>query len=95
MPTWNTRDGTIYGMRKTTVYLPDELELELEAETTAIGISKAEFIRQSIAEKIAASSRPKRDLTLPVFNSGRGRSLTPEEMDDAIYQQIKKKVGRR
>ncbi len=44
--------GTIYGMRKTTVYLPDEIKSGVEREAQLRSCSEAEFIRQAIAEAV-------------------------------------------
>ncbi|WP_455362527.1 ribbon-helix-helix domain-containing protein [Streptomyces sp. SYSU K21746] len=80
-------------MRKTTVYLPEELEIRLDAESAATGVSKAELIRQGIALLLDTSSRPRQSRPLPVFDSG--RPLTPDEMDDVVYEHIKERAARR
>jgi predicted transcriptional regulator len=80
-------------MMKTTVYLPEELELRLDAESAATGISKAELIRRAIATWLDTSARPKSSRPLPVFHSG--RALTADEMDDEIYEHIKDQTARR
>ncbi|MGW1296159.1 ribbon-helix-helix domain-containing protein [Streptomyces sp. NPDC002533] len=80
-------------MIKTTVYLPDELEVRLDAESSATGVSKAELIRRGIAMLLDSAERPKRSRELPVFDSGRPR--TPGEMDDAVYEHIKERAARR
>lgn len=80
-------------MVKTTVYLPDELELRLDAEAAATGVSKAELIRRGIAMLLDNSPRPRRSGPLPVFRSG--RAATVEEMDDAIYEHVKERSARR
>ncbi len=85
--------GTIYFMVKTTVYLPEDLEIRLEAESTASGVSKAELIRRGIAMLLNASARPDRAQPLPTFTSG--RPLTPEEMDEDIYRHIRDQARRR
>jgi hypothetical protein len=85
--------GTLYGMVKTTVYLPDELENRLDAEAIATGVSKAELIRRGIAMLLDASDRPKNNAPLPVFHSGRSRNA--DEMDNAIYDHIKQQSARR
>ncbi|MFJ1594413.1 ribbon-helix-helix protein, CopG family [Kitasatospora albolonga] len=36
-------------MKKTTVYLPEDLEVRLDAEAAATGVSKADLIRRGIA----------------------------------------------
>lgn len=85
--------GTLYGMVKTTVYLPEELEMRLDAEAAATGVSKAELIRRGIGMLLAVSDTPKRSAALPVFHSGRSR--TAREMDDDIYGHIKQRSARR
>ncbi|NUS42487.1 MAG: ribbon-helix-helix domain-containing protein [Mycobacteriaceae bacterium] len=80
-------------MTKTTVYLPAELEIRLDAEAAATGVSEAELIRRGIAMLLAASDRPRSDAPLPVFRSGQSRSA--DEMDDDIYQHIKQQSARR
>ncbi|MFB8025770.1 ribbon-helix-helix protein, CopG family [Streptomyces sp. NPDC056465] len=80
-------------MIKTTVYLPEELEVRLDAEASATGVSKAELIRRGIALVLDNAERPKRSDKLPVFDSG--RPLTPEAMDDAVYAHIKERAARR
>lgn len=85
--------GTIYGMQKTTVYLPEELDLRLEAEAQASGLSKAELIRRGVTALLEASDRPKRSGPLPVFDSGRPR--TAEELDDELRDQLASRAARR
>ncbi|MFI5715566.1 ribbon-helix-helix protein, CopG family [Nocardia sp. NPDC051750] len=80
-------------MNKTTVYLPDDLEVRLDAEASATGVSKAELIRRGIAMLLDASDRPRDSAPLPVFRSGRSRSV--DEMRDDIYGQIKQRSARR
>lgn len=81
-------------MVKTTVYLPDELELRLDAEAEASGVSKAELIRRGIAMLLDSSSRrPSQSQPLPVFRSG--KALSVDEMDARIYEHIKERSARR
>lgn len=60
--------GTIYSMRKTTVYLPDELKGALEREAGSRSCSEAELIREAISSLIEANAAPKPKL--PLFSSG-------------------------
>lgn len=78
---------------KTTVYLPDELEVRLDAEAAATGVSKAELIRRGIAMLLDTSARPKQSQPLPVFRSGRPRDA--DEMDHDIYEHIRERAARR
>lgn len=79
-------------MIKTTVYLPEDLDAQLEAEAVATGAPKAALIRRAIAA-LLARSEPRQTEPLPVFRSG--RQLTPRQMDDAIYEQIRERASRR
>ena len=58
----------MYGMKKTTVYLPDELKRDLERAAAASGSSEAELIRQGIQNvvEIRLAPRPRG----PLFRSG-------------------------
>ena len=60
--------GIMYGMRRTTVYLPDDLKLALERASSTSGRSEAELIREGV-EYVAnrvGRTRPR----LPLFDSG-------------------------
>ncbi len=48
--------GTIYGMIKTTIYLPESLKREVERRARQRSCSEAEVIRQAIQDAVA---RPK------------------------------------
>ncbi|MFD3705897.1 CopG family transcriptional regulator [Nocardia sp. NPDC058658] len=79
-------------MKKTTVYLPDELDIKLDAAAASAGVSKAELIRRGIAAVVERTA-PREKAPLPLFHSG--RPLTPAEMDEEIYQQIQQRANRR
>ncbi len=72
--------GTVYGMEKTTVYLPEDLKRALERAAAARGCSEAELIREAIRAlaKDASPPRPR----LPLFKSGK-RGLA-ERVDRAL-----------
>jgi hypothetical protein len=59
--------GRVYGMEKTTVYLPDSLKAALERTAEAELRSEAELIREGVALVVErhAVSEP----TLPLFES--------------------------
>jgi Arc/MetJ-type ribon-helix-helix transcriptional regulator len=58
----------MYGMKRTTIYLPDELKAALERTAAAEGKSEAEVVRSALAAATRehAYSPP----TLPLFESG-------------------------
>jgi hypothetical protein len=58
----------MYGVKKTTVYLPDELKRNLEAAALASGVSEADLIRQGIEHVVELELTPKP--RAPLFASG-------------------------
>jgi hypothetical protein len=58
----------MYGMEKTTVYLPKELKRALAEESRRRGVSEAELIRLGIAAITAPGQQPRP--TVPLFSSG-------------------------
>jgi Arc/MetJ-type ribon-helix-helix transcriptional regulator len=80
-------------MVKTTVYLPEELDVRLEAEATSTGMSKAELIRRGIGMLLDRSQRPKQPHPLPAFDSG--HQLTVDDMDRLVYEQVQERAARR
>jgi plasmid stability protein len=58
----------MYGMRRTTIYLPDELKAALERAAAAQGTSEAEVVRAALlaATHEQAYPRPR----IPLFDSG-------------------------
>jgi plasmid stability protein len=59
--------GTMYGMRRTTVYLPDDLKLALERTAAAQGKSEAAVVRAAILAATVDSAYP--EPRLPLFDS--------------------------
>jgi plasmid stability protein len=72
----------MYGMKKTTIYLPDDVKAALERIAAAEGQSEAELIRAALREKIAAlsSSRP----TVPLSSVGLGDPTIAERVDELL-----------
>ena len=54
----------MYGMKKTTLYLPEELKASLERMAADELRSEAEIIREAIAEKVDRRTRPRPNLPL-------------------------------
>lgn len=80
-------------MVKTTVYLPEELDTQLEAEAASSGVSKAELIRQGISMVLDQTPHSRQPGALPVFNSG--RQLTLDDMDQLVSERITDRAARR
>jgi len=58
----------MYGMKRTTIYLPDELKAALERTASAEGRSEADVVRSALASATATHAYP--SPRLPLFNSG-------------------------
>jgi Arc/MetJ-type ribon-helix-helix transcriptional regulator len=72
--------GTMYGVKKTTVYLPDALKLRLEQLARERNTSEAEVIREALERLSNESERPRPKL--PLFETG---ELDPiEDFDEAL-----------
>jgi Arc/MetJ-type ribon-helix-helix transcriptional regulator len=57
----------MYGMKRTTVYLPDELKAALERTAAAQGKSEAEVVRSALSAATEEHAYP--PPTLPLFES--------------------------
>jgi hypothetical protein len=60
--------GSMYGMEKTTVYLPDTLKDALRRKARASGRSEAEIIREGIG--LVVGTHRIAEPRLPLFESG-------------------------
>ena len=71
----------MYGMRKTTLYISDELKAELERVAEEAHTSEAELIREAIRAMLQARQlvRP----ALPLFDSG----------DPTLAQRVAERPG--
>ncbi len=65
--------GTMYGVKRTTIYLPDEMKADIEREAARRGVTEAEVIRTAVGEHL--ETRKKRKLNLPLFPEGFGEDL--------------------
>jgi len=72
--------GSVYGMKKTTIYLPDELKAALERAAAAQGRSEAELVREAVRELTQRLEPPRP--RLPLFSSG--DSTLAERVDEEL-----------
>lgn len=72
----------MYGMTKTTVYLPDEVKEDLERLAKSEGRSEAEIIRGAVAQAIAARRRPRP--RVPLTGSGLGDPHASERSEELL-----------
>lgn len=70
----------MYGMVKTTIYLPDELKRRIEQAARERSTSEAEVIRTAVDAAVPPLERPRP--TFPLFNSGRPIEDWDEAMRD-------------
>jgi hypothetical protein len=70
----------MYGMQKTTVYIPEDVKRALSRIAAARGVSEAELIRQAL-QTLTAQAAPPRP-RLPLFKSGKPRLA--EQVDEAL-----------
>jgi Arc/MetJ-type ribon-helix-helix transcriptional regulator len=57
-----------YGMKKTTLYLPDELKKQVETVAKAEGSSEADVIRDALSSSLEGRLAPEPRLPLPGFS---------------------------
>lgn len=72
--------GIMYGMRRTTIYLPDDLKEALERTAAAEGRSEAEVVRSALASATARHTYPAP--RLPLFSSA--DPTLAERVDDEL-----------
>jgi hypothetical protein len=70
----------MYGMHKTTVYIPEDLKLALENLAQSRGASVADLVREGL-RKLVSEARPPRP-RLPLFKSG--QPGLAERVDEAL-----------
>jgi len=67
--------GTIYGMHRTTVYLPEEMKARLTAEAERRGVSEAEVIRVAVDKELTRRLTGAGIITDPLPEGVSGRNL--------------------
>jgi len=72
----------MYGIRKTTVYLPDELKAAIERLAARTHRSEAEVIRDALLSAVVASTPPKP--RLPLSSIALGDPTLAERVDEAL-----------
>ncbi len=70
----------MYGVHKTTVYIPNELKRQIEQAATRRGRTVAELVREALQALLDSSTPP--SPRLPLFESG--RPDLAEHVDEAL-----------
>ena len=81
-PVKSTTYGIMYGMHKTTVYIPKDVKRALGQAAAARRVSEAELIREALRALTAKAAPP--PPRLPLFRSGKSRLA--ERVDEALAQ---------
>lgn len=74
--------GTMYGMLKTTLYIPEDLKAALEKMAAGEGRSEAEIIREAIRAAVDGR-RPPRP-RIPLRAQGLGDPAASERVDELL-----------
>ena len=74
--------GRTYGVKKTTLYLPDDLKRELERTAAATGRSEADIVREGI--RLALARRVPPPPTIPIFIGEHGD--VAERVDELLAE---------
>jgi Arc/MetJ-type ribon-helix-helix transcriptional regulator len=72
----------MYGMQKTTVYIPKDVKRALGQVAAARGVSEAELIREALRTLTSKTAPP--GPRLPLFKSGKPRLA--ERVDEALVE---------
>ena len=80
---WQVTYGIVYGMTKTTIYLPKELKRQIKEAAKRESRSEAEIIREAIANAMRERTPPAP--TLPLFEEGLGDPTIAERVDELLW----------
>ena len=72
----------MYGMQKTTVYIPEDVKRALGRTAAARGVSEAELVREALRAFTSKTAPP--HPRLPLFKSGKPRLA--ERIDEALLE---------
>ena len=74
----------MYGVIRTTIYLPEELKARLEVVAEQGEVTEAEVIRSALETELRQRERP--PLRLPLFESRGERSDSARRVDDILAE---------
>ena len=74
---------TVYGVKRTTIYLPDELKLRLEQAAEQDRCTEAAIVREALDD---ALKRREVSPTVPLFAEGWGDPTLAERVDDLLAE---------
>lgn len=71
----------MYGVKRTTIYLPDEMKTAIEREAARRGVTEAEIIRRAV--EAALATRPRRRSQIPAIPEGIGEDIA-DRVDELL-----------
>ncbi len=74
----------MYGVKRTTIYLPDDMKAAIERTAIAEGRSEAEIIRMAIAAALVSRKRP--EPRIPLVEEGLGDPTIAERVDELLAE---------
>lgn len=74
--------GMLYGMKKTTLYLPDELKVSIERIAFEERRSEAEIIREALQNAVNQRGQPRP--RIPLTSEGLGDPTAAERTEDLL-----------
>lgn len=74
----------MYGVKRTTIYLPDDLKRRLEQAARREGRTEADVIREALADALASRKRPRP--TVPLTDAGLGDATIAERVDELLVE---------
>jgi Arc/MetJ-type ribon-helix-helix transcriptional regulator len=72
----------VYGVKKTTIYLPDEMKAEIEKIASAENRSEADVIRDAILQRIATRTPPAP--RIPLFENELSDPTVAERVEELL-----------
>jgi hypothetical protein len=76
--------GMMYGVKRTTIYLPDELKAALERTAEAEGRTEADIVREAIVDALQKRVPPAP--RIPVYEPGLGDPHIAERVDELLAE---------
>lgn len=74
--------GTLYRVKKTSIYLEPELDLALARRAALTGVTKAQFIRDALRAAVGDGTRPR----LRAIGVGSGPGWISSDVDRALRE---------
>lgn len=74
--------GIMYGMLKTTLYIPEELKRALERRAVEEGVSEAALIRRALQQEVGDAPPPRP--RVPLFDVDLGDPGLAERVDELL-----------